>query len=1110
MKSCALRLLAVCFIQGISILEGNAQPAPGTQTATNLVGDYTISQVGPHSRIWQNTLGQSVTEIATGLNYWNGAQWMPSQPMFVRSADGSGFEATRIQDPTRLAANLNSQGAVSVTTPDGVVLKSTPLAIGLFDAASGKSVILATVTNSIGTLVDSRDVVYDRALVGEGLAASVVYSLPDAGSFHQDIVFVGFDPSFNPTNWGFGESSTNTLRIQIFTEFYDPPQPLTIMQPLYVEPDPEKRAAMASPDLIDYMLDFGDYTFELGRAYTAGTNDAATAGVTVAKEFVTQEGRTFLVESVPFGFLQGALRALPAAVTKTSKLILPGTARKTRFAANSVPAPAKSAVASVALLAAATSSAIAKPHGVTVDYVVTVSSSAPTLYAADTTYYVSGTVHNTAAVTMESAVFKYPTNNAGAIEISGALTLATANYRPAIFTAADDNTAGASLSTTIWSNYTANPTGKYYGNIDLWLNTTANIALNNLRFAYARIALEISANAVGQTLSLSHSQLIDCINGIYVSGGNGSGSGSDSLTLSANNCLMANVEYPLQAFSIIIGGSAYNCTFDAVTQLAQFDGASAGSFAFTNSIFSGVASKGTLNSVTLNGGYNGYYSSPTIGTPATTAGSWPYQSLAAGSYYLPTNSSFLTLGTTNITASLRKQLQSKTTRVPLLLTSTITANTNLAPTIARDTNATMLGFHYDPIDYFSACAVSNSTLTLTNGVALAYYSNSGICLQDGSHLASGGSALQRDVLAYYGSVQEQPTNFWGVTNAVARSVPIAPAPFGSSSDPSIFLQFTSIFAPTGETNLLNTGDSGEILSGLVLRDCEIYGSGANWQMAESNNAPNVALTNNLFHRVPFAINSHATIDSFNNLFYASTNTNTTVSIHHRNGTNTNIQEDNVFDGVSVSMDGATLGHNAYLHGATNATYQSGDIVTNISWQAGALGSFYQPTNSPLLAAGSRSAGLAGLVNYTVKTNNVCDGTGMVSIGYHYVGLGTNQYPIGVATNCVTAPSVNLLSLTTPIQVACLGFGEISNAFSWALTPGTVAGVTNSNGSDQTYTQTIYSTVLTNWNVLNWNGSISTNAGSICAFASPTVGAGSNIFYVTYQNEALVVESTQFP
>jgi len=98
----------------------------------------------------------------------------------------------------------------------------------------------------------------------------VVYSLPDTASFHQDVVFTGFDSDFSPTNWGFAESSTNSLQIQIITEFYDPPQPLMLTNYIYVEQNPQVRAAMASPDLIDYTLDL-DTMFLARVLYTAIT-----------------------------------------------------------------------------------------------------------------------------------------------------------------------------------------------------------------------------------------------------------------------------------------------------------------------------------------------------------------------------------------------------------------------------------------------------------------------------------------------------------------------------------------------------------------------------------------------------------------------------------------------------------------------------------------------------------------------------------------------------------------------------------------------------------------------------------------------------------------------
>jgi hypothetical protein len=1023
------------FCAGVSEGQTAAAGAPG-------FSDYSIVQQGPHSRLWRNSAGQTVTEIATGMNRWDGQEWIPSDPSFEVSPDGTAFVASQIQAPTRLAANLDCVGAVSVTTPEpgNVTLRSTPIAIGLYDAASGQSVIVATLTNTPGVLVDPRRVVYDRALVGGGFAASVVYSLPDTGSFHQDVVFVGFDPGFDPTAWGFAAASTNTLQIQIITEFYDPPQPQMQARPLYVEQDPDVRASMASPDLIDYTLDWGHYVFGAGRAYTTSTNDSASAGVTVAKEFVTSSGRSFLVEKIPFRWLAGELYSLPPVRVRTSSLQHPLRATKTRFAALSLPSLRDKPAAVEKITPARTAArAVAKPHGVVVDYVVTVSSTVePTLYSSDTTYFVSGTVYNASPVTMESAVFKFPTNNVGCIEIESTLTMATTNYRPAIFSAADDNTCGAMLSTNIWSGYTGNPGTNYYGNIALCLNMISNIALNNLRFCYQYCAIETPAGASsGQVVTLSHAQLVDCITGISVNAGSGvgtnggggqqeemmggssggfgggniqpltKGGGTNSLALTLNNCLMANVQYPFDysGNNMQFTGNAYNCTIDSCTNLFYIGGSSNTnmfSFTFTNSIFSSVSSikNSTPGSFSLLGGHNGFYNSPTFGSSYTTVSSNPYQSVGAGNYYLYSGSPFLTNGTTNIGAALLSQLQMKTTQPPLLLINSFTSDTVLMPVAQRDTAGTALGVHYDPIDYIAACSVSNATLFLVNGVALAYYDNLGIWLQDGGQLVSQGTPNYRNYLVYYGLVQEQPGV---VTNALAQALPIAPSPFGSSANPSIFLRLTTICAPQGETNLLNTGDTGQVISNLTLRDCEVYGAGANWQMNESTNTPVVGLTNNVFHRVPFAISNNATVTSFNNLFYGTTNTNGfTISIRHRGANSPNTNENNVFDGVTASLDGL-VGYNAYLHGATNTTFKTNDIRTNLTWLAGPLGSYYQPTNSPLINKGSTTANQLGLYDYTVTTNlinglEIKETNSIVDLGYHYVAVNSNGIPIDTISN----------------------------------------------------------------------------------------------------------------
>ncbi len=81
---------------------------------------------------------------------------------------------------------------------------------------------------------------------------------------------------------------------------------------------------------------------------------------------------------------------------------------------------------------------------------------------------------------------------------------------------------------------------------------------------------------------------------------------------------------------------------------------------------------------------------------------------------------------------------------------------------------------------------------------------------------------------------------------------------------------------------MNTGDygnTGEVLGGITLQDCEIYGSGSSWLMNETNNIYTAGFTNTLFHRVSFGITNNTAVACVNNLFFGTTNasvTNTAV------------------------------------------------------------------------------------------------------------------------------------------------------------------------------------------------------------------------------------------
>jgi len=75
---------------------------------------------------------------------------------------------------------------------------------------------------------------------------------------------------------------------------------------------------------------------------------------------------------------------------------------------------------------------------------------------------------------------------------------------------------------------------------------------------------------------------------------------------------------------------------------------------------------------------------------------------------------------------------------------------------------------------------------------------------------------------------------------------------------------------------------------------------------------------------------------------------------------------------------------------------SGSNNTNLAtltYQTGPLGKYYQPTNSVLINAGSRTADLASLYQFTATTNQVKETNSTVDIGLHYVAVNAQGQPI---------------------------------------------------------------------------------------------------------------------
>jgi hypothetical protein len=227
----------------------------------------------------------------------------------------------------------------------------------------------------------------------------------------------------------------------------------------------------------------------------------------------------------------------------------------------------------------------------------------------------------------------------------------------------------------------------------------------------------------------------------------------------------------------------------------------------------------------FDGSHNGFHNSPVFGSSWITNAANPFQTVGAGAHYLSANT-FRDAGTTNLNAELLAALRKKTTYPPVEITTNFTANTTLSPQAARDTDLPDLGFHFSPLDFVvSGRTLTNSTLTLTNGVVLGTYGTSGsygIFIASGGQLVSGGSPTDLSRIVRYNTVQEQATTNWS-SSSVAPSIKIASS---SSVKPQVRCRFTGFSIPGSGGYHFYGGVSGGS-AGYVFnfQDCQFAGSG---------------------------------------------------------------------------------------------------------------------------------------------------------------------------------------------------------------------------------------------------------------------------------------------
>ena len=983
----------------------NALPSSSPNAlSVSEISPYAVSERGAHYQVWSKVTTQTSAagetlyttnffiERASGMNYWNGQQWTPSNPSFQVSPDGSTAMASQVQNKVSLAANLNTNGgAVTVNTADGLTLNSTPVGIALYDAASGNFATIAWITNCAGYLVNSNKIVYSNAFAG--LCADVVYT-SECGAFHQDVMINGH---LDPAEYGF---PTNTTRIQILTEYYQPPMPQAVSRLLQVQTNQTLRASMASPDLVDSTLGFGEFVLGPGRAYTAASGDPTFGGVPVGKQFITitNQGstRTFLIESVAYPSIKKELDLLPECNGQTGRIEV----EKKPFEYAVLPAAHPTAkTAAIFTQTPARMASLEKPTGVVIDYVgMSGDMYTPVTFQCDTTYFISGPLYCNNSVTFEGGtVIKYPSTNTTAyIELFGSATFSGSSYLPVFFVPADDNSVGETLTTSAWSGYTGTISG-YYANPALWFDFDFSGTASNLRFRNAQQAVRLDAENAGfETVTLNHSQFVNCYQAIEV------GSGS-SMTLNAFNDLFTAVPFPFDSDPSISHFIPYNlaqCTIDGMTSYDYgiYTNGPTHSYSFSswNSIFADTSDPNGFYSV--GGTNNGFYhfsfnGGSNFGTSPVSTTTVPFQTAGAGEYYLANNCVFHNAGTTNIDASLLAQLKQKTTYPPLLYTNvTAYMNTTLLPVAQRDVGSPDVGYNYDPIDYLvDLFVVTNATLTVTNGAVIASdNSSAGIWLEDGSTMVSIGTPLTPNWFTRYYAVQEQAVALGSA--APSSAVGINPNHFGSTGPNGTF-QFTKFACPAGGGNHLYHTSTTSFYSSLLVEECELWGGQSTVNGPLTNNVT-ATFMNNLFYRSGISAvrtgNAPDVLSLTNNLIFGGL-------ITLREPTNSTWYAfNNAFDSGTIGTTLVTNGNNAFLNCSTqlSPTNTNNIVLTNtMAYQPGPLGIFYQPTNSALIDKGNTNANVLGLFHYTTQTSQVTETNSLVDIGYHYVAVDGNGKPL---------------------------------------------------------------------------------------------------------------------
>lgn len=975
MKALISRASIITFTINILVQVANAQgtTSRAPTTAGRQDDGLSIVQRDADSRTWQRTTYEygpsgellpqvhQYTELATGMHYKNPqtGEWVESNEQIEIRPNG-GAQAVHGQHQVYFPADIYD-GVIEVVTSDGKHLKSRPLGISYDDGKS--SVLIAELQHSIGQLLASgNQVIYTNAFTD--FNADLVCTYKKSG-FECDLIL-----REQPTTPELFGLKTSQSQIQLLTEFFDAPEPEQLATPTaFALVSQSVSMGVSAQDLPDASLKFGAMTMVRGKAFALDEETRAghpTVGIPVSKTWAKIENRTVLVESVPLAKVEAQMPNLPK---RQQPFAQANNVGSVRYRVSNSPLLPPARIASVGTKVQRFAQGKSPDtKGFVLDYNLVNPSLTDFTFKGGATYLVTGLISLSGTTTIEGGcVIKFVQTNSCFLQVAGAVNCATSPYRPAVFTSVDDNTVGETISGS-----SGNPvidSANWY--LYMWTGTF-QINLHDLRFAYCYVGIA-KVNEPG--VDMRDIQFVHTAWPVYLF----------SFVTNASQSTLRNVLMTdVTGAAISLGNidlDIENLTVDRCAQLGYHDYTA--NLHFTNSLIVGVLSMGDTPYTTNN-------------SAVLSTNTGVFQTVGAGSYYLANNSIYRDVGTTNINTALLADIRQKTTYPPVLYTNvTVSTNTVLNLQVQRDIDMPDIGYHYDPIDYLvDSFMITNATITVFPGTAVASYGDSGLVPSAGSTLSSIGTVLAPIWYTKHFCVQEEP-----MIRGVSPNSSVIVNPYHLSAPPVGLYRFSKFSTVGSMGYLLYHSQNTWSYSNLLVEDCEFWG-GLN-DFSGYNNA-NANFKNNLFARsVVAATASGMTNDSLvfsNNLFWNGVFTALPFS-----NSNSWIFFNNSFDhstnNVAFASPNFVNGYNAYI-GDTNVTKRlmpigTHDILvaTNVAYQSGPLGGFYLSATSPLINSGSVTADLASLYHYTTTTNQLKETNSTVDIGYHYVALDALGNPI---------------------------------------------------------------------------------------------------------------------